>query len=136
MYKIWYRKKPVKKSLILSFLKSIHLLEGSLLSANYAIENLENKYLYQIETSCKTVKQYLHQLIKNPNYELIITFKMRISFLQLIGKNTVLNSKPSKKTSMCLWDKDVPPKNSLLFCNKSVQDLVQVLVPVLVQNLP
>ena len=61
---------------------------------------------------------------------------MRISFLQLIGKNTVLNSKPSKKTSMCLWDKDVPPKNSLLFCNKSVQDLVQVLVPVLVQNLP
>ena len=52
-----------------------HLLKGSLFLANFALTNL-NKYLYKIETRCKTTSQSLHQL-KNPAYELRIIFRMR-----------------------------------------------------------
>ena len=41
---------------------------------------------------------------------------MRTYFFQLIRKNIVLNSKSSKKTGTCLWDKDVPAKKVLTLC--------------------
>ena len=70
-------------------------------------------YLPKIETWCRTVKQYLHQL-KDPNYELRITFRIRTDFFfQSIGKNVVLNldsSKKKKKTTRACEIKRYPIK--------------------------